>query len=265
MWEVIHGENQKVLKEREAGQANLLIADPPYNLAMAYEAYEDKKAAREYLEWAHDWMKQAVRALHDSGTMWVFINDTHASDFDVMLRHEFGLHRRSWVIWHYTFGRYQGKNFTPSHTPILYYVKDKDNYTFNANDPALRVPSARQVKYKDKRANNAGRLPDNTWVLFPEQLPEAYAPDSDTWLQSRVCGTFKERKSVSPNQLPLPILERIILATSNVKDNVVDIFCGTGAAGEVAVNLDRDYLGIDVSEKCCAATRERIQNVCAGQ
>src|SRR5690606_4157144 len=54
-----------------------------------------------------------------------------------------------------------------SHAHLLYFVKNPDEFTFNANDPAIRVPSARQLVYGDKRANPNGRLPDDTWITPP--------------------------------------------------------------------------------------------------
>jgi hypothetical protein len=62
--------------------------------------------------------------------------------------------------------------FSRSHTHLFYFVKDPQRFTFNADDPAVRVPSARQLVYADARANPKGWLPDNTWILRPQDLPE---------------------------------------------------------------------------------------------
>lgn len=240
--------------------ANLVIADPPYNIGVNYEAYVDKKKTSEYLDWFRDRAVKIHEALHDHGTFWLFINDSLVSEVDVLCK-SLGFFKRSHVIWHYTFGQNSQKNFTPSHTHLLYYTKRKTKFTFNKDDDGLRHPSARQVKYKDKRANPKGRLPDNTWVIFPELMSENFDPAGDTWLASRVCGTYNEREAHSPNQIPLPIMERIVIATSKPGDLVVDPFCGTGSSGVAAKLHGRSYVGFDVSETCVAESQKRIADV----
>ncbi len=92
----------------------------------------------------------------------------------VMLTSELKMTCRSWVVWYYTFGVNCKANFSRSHTHLFYMVKDPKSFTFNADSPALRVPSARQLVYGDRRANPKGRLPDNTWILRPQDVPEAF-------------------------------------------------------------------------------------------
>ncbi len=67
----------------------------------------------------------------------------------------------------------------PCHAHIFYYVVDPKHFTFNAE--AIRVPSARQTTYADRRANPTGKLPDDTWVLRPQEEESCFAPESDTW------------------------------------------------------------------------------------
>ena len=255
--EVRLGDCKDILAGRQyAGQVNLAVCDPPYNLGQKYASYDDKKTVDEYLAWAECWLAAVAAAMVKNGSLWLFINDGLVSEMDVLCK-RLGLHRRGWVVWHYTFGQNQQNNFTPSHTHLLYYVRDPQDFTFNKED--ILVPSARQLKYKDKRANPKGRLPDNTWVLFPEQLPEAFNPAGDVWLQSRVCGTFHERREHSPNQLPLPILERIVLACSKPDDLVADPFCGTGGLAAVCLAHRRQYLGCDIDATCVERTKARLE------
>jgi len=221
-----------------------------------YEAYHDKKKVHEYLAWFENRVKLAQETLRAGGALWVFINDGLVSEVDTMIKGLWGFHKRSHVIWYYTFGQNHAKNFTPSHTHVLYYVDTEEPFVWN---PApIRHPSARQVKYKDKRANPKGRLPDNTWAIFPELMPEGFDPAGDTWLASRVCGTFNEREKHSPNQIPVPIMERIILATTNPGDLVLDPMCGTGSTGVACKKHGRRFIGIDISKSCVDKSRRRI-------
>jgi site-specific DNA-methyltransferase (adenine-specific) len=188
--------------------------------------------------------------------LWVFAPDELVSEIDCLAKNTWKLHKRCHVIWYYTFGVASTKNFSRSHTHILYYTKRKNRFIFNADE--IRVPSARQLVYNDKRQNVKGKLPDNTWVLTRAQLEECFGADNDTWLESRVCGTFRERRDHSPNQLPEALIERIIKACSNPGDLVVDPFLGTGTTIKKAVELGRRGLGIDVSAVCVEESRKRI-------
>ena len=100
-------------------------------------------------------------------------------------------------------------------------------------------------------------------MLVRDQLQPLFRPDQDTWLESRICGTFKERKKHSPNQLPEPIVERIVRSCSNPGDLVVDPFLGSGTTGLVAVRNGRHFAGCDLSKTCVAESRTRITKALA--
>jgi site-specific DNA-methyltransferase (adenine-specific) len=171
---------------------------------------------------------------------------------------------RNWIIWHYTFGQQTKKMFAKSHTHILYFSKSEPeagmgNITFNAD--AVRVASARQTTYADARANPKGKLPDDTWYLRPQETPEEFfAGDSDTWNVSRVCGTFKEREGWHGCQMPTKVLDRIVLASSNPGDIVLDPFSGSGTTALSAALLGRKYVGIDQSQDYVEFARKRLQH-----
>lgn len=234
----------------------LIVADPPYNYGVDYEAMGDNLPHTEYREWTHDWLAAAQSALDPHGSMWVFVPDEWVSEIDIYCRKELKMTRRSWVVWYYTFGVANQKNFSRSHTHLLYFSRKKTKYTFNAD--AIRVPSARQLVYNDKRQAAGGKLPDNTWVLTRETLQPLFQGDADTWLESRICGTFKERKKHSPNQLPEPLVERIVLGCSDPGDLVVDPFLGSGTTGVVSVRNYRDFAGCDLGATCVAESAQRI-------
>jgi site-specific DNA-methyltransferase (adenine-specific) len=181
-----------------------------------------------------------------------------------MLQHEHGLSCRNWVIWYYTFGVNCTRKFSRSHAHLLYFVKDPGAFTFNADDPSIRVPSARQLVYGDKRANPRGRLPDDTWVLRPQDIPESFGGDEDTWYFPRVNGTFKERAGWHGCQMPEQLLGRIVRACSNVGDVVLDPFAGSGTTLAVAKKLDRRFLGFELSEDYALRAGDRLEAVRPG-
>ncbi len=145
-----------------AGSVDLAFADPPFNIGYEYDEYDDRKEADAYLDWSKKWMAGVVRALKGDGTFWLAIGDEYAAELKVIATRELGLTCRSWVVWYYTFGVNCKMKFTRSHAHLFHFVKDAKQFTFNTE--AVRVPSARQLVYGDKRANPVGRLPDDTWI-----------------------------------------------------------------------------------------------------
>jgi site-specific DNA-methyltransferase (adenine-specific) len=246
------------------GSIDLVFADPPFNIGYEYDIYDDRRACDEYLDWSKRWMGAVARVLRPDGTFWLAIGDEYAAELKVIAHRELGLHLRSWVIWYYTFGVNCAKKFSRSHAHLFHFVKDPNRFTFN--DEPIRVPSARQLVYADKRANPRGRLPDDTWILRPQDAPEgAFAPDHDTWYVARVCGTFKERAGWHGCQMPEQLLGRIIKACSNDGDVVLDPFAGSGTTLAVARKLGRRWLGFELSEDYADRIDERLALVEPGQ
>lgn len=243
---------------------HLVFADPPFNLGFDYDRHDDNQDLDDYQAWCAEWLAGVYGLLRSHGSFWLAICDEHVSELDVMAK-GLGFHKRSHVVWHYTFGVSCPKNFARSHTHLLYYTKRKTKYTFNSADKKVRVPSARQLVYNDKRANPNGKLPDNTWILAPKDTQKAFVHEDgkwlNTWLASRVCGTFHERVDGALNQMPQEIMQRIVLACSNPGDLVLDPFGGTFSTGVAAVTLGRDFHGFDISSKYCGRGRKRLSEV----
>ena len=241
---IIPGDCVKILAGWDEPVADLIFADPPFNIGYKYDTYKDKRKYEDYYEWTVDWMGACCKALKPTGSFWVAIGDDYAAEVNIIGK-KLGLNLRNWVIWHYTFGQNTKRKFARSHTHLFYWTKDPKQFTFN--DEAVRIPSARQTTYADKRANPKGKLPDDVWSF------------------SRVCGTFNERVQWHPCQMPERLLERIIKVSSNEGDLVVDPFSGSGTTCCAAAKLKRDYLGIDISDDYVANSRQRIADTLAGR
>ena len=248
----------------EAGSVDLIFADPPFNIGYKYDVYHDSRESDDYLCWCEDWLREVSRILKDDGTFWLAIGDEYAAELKVRMQGDIGLTCRSWVIWYYTFGVNCKANFSRSHTHLFYMVKDPKRFTFNLDDPSVRIPSARQLVYGDKRANPKGRLPDNTWILRPQDLEEGFVADEDTWYFPRVCGTFKQREGWHGCQMPEQLLGRIIRACSNEGELVLDPFAGSGTTLAVAKKLGRRYLGFELSGEYHGRVVERLDSIRSG-
>ncbi|EAQ82237.1 DNA-methyltransferase [Blastopirellula marina] len=244
------------------GSVDLVFADPPFNIGFKYDVYDDRRSADEYLEWSRAWMEQVARVLKSDGSFWLAIGDDFAAELKVLATRDLGMHCRNWVVWYYTFGMHCKAKFTRSHTHLFYFVKDPENFTFN--DMSVRVPSARMLVYGDRRANPKGRLPDDTWVLRPQDIPESFQAEEDTWHFPRVAGTFKERAGFHGCQMPEQLLGRIIKVSSSEGETVLDPFAGSGSTLVVAKKLGRRHLGFEMSPEYAAAAQARIDEVQSG-
>ncbi|MBM4025536.1 MAG: site-specific DNA-methyltransferase [Planctomycetes bacterium] len=236
--QILCGDCVEVLRRAQAPFADLVFADPPFNIGYKYDKYHDEKAHTQYLAWTRAWIGECVRLLKPQGSIYIAIGDEYAAHIKLILEDELRLTMRNWIVWHYTFGQQTKNKFARSHTHILYFVKDAKSFVFN--DDVVRVISDRQKKYCDRRANPDGKMPDDVWNEYP-----------------RVCGTFLERTGF-PCQMPESLLARIIRASSNEGDWVLDPFCGSGTTAAVAHKLKRTYTTIDLSEAYAEAARERI-------
>jgi site-specific DNA-methyltransferase (adenine-specific) len=244
-----------------AGTVDLVFADPPFNIGYKYDSYKDRLGRDEYLCWSDQWIRAVHRVLKEDGTFWLAIGDEYAAELKIAAQ-QIGFVPRSWVIWYYTFGVNCKSKFTRSHAHLFYFVKDPDQFTFNRQQ--IAVPSARQLVYGDRRANPAGRLPDDTWILRPQDLPQGFENDEDTWYFPRVNGTFKERAGFHGCQMPEQLLGRIIRACSNEDEIVLDPFAGSASTLVVAKKLGRRFVGFELSEDYVRRGCERLESVQVG-
>ena len=278
------------------GSVDLVFADPPFNIGYEYDVYVDSLDYTAYIKWSRRWLTAVHRVLKSDGTFWLAIGDEHAAELKLESQ-KLGFRCRSWVIWYYTFGVNCSNKFTRSHVHLLYFVKNPAQFTFNGEKPENRVQSARQLVYRDARANPKGRLPDDTWlirpaatagemvdddsewslcgvspqtdsdqtyVLRPQDLSDSFKPEEDTWYFPRVAGTFKERAGFHGCQMPEQLLGRIIRSCSNEGDLVLDPFSGSATTLAVAKKLGRRYMGFDISSDYVVYGTKRLNSVYVG-
>jgi DNA modification methylase len=229
----------------EHGPARLIFTDPPYNIGIDYGDGEDADRMTDaaYMKWVRKWFSLCWDCLTDDGSLWVMIGDEYAAEYAVELKST-GFTLRSWIKWYETFGVNCSNKFNRTSRHIFYAVKDPARFVFNP-EPVTR-PSDRQTKYGDSRAVASGKLWDDVW-----QIP-------------RLTGTCAERMPdpvgglLLPTQLPLSLVQPIVLCASMPGDLVVDPFNGTGTTGVAAVRNGRKYVGIEKNEKFADIANQRI-------
>ncbi|MDA7901929.1 DNA methyltransferase [Mariniblastus sp.] len=251
------------LKKVPSESVDLAFADPPFNIGFKYDQYDDQLGDDQYLAWSREWMAELHRVLKSEGAFWLAIGDEYAAELKIEAQN-LGFHCRSWVIWYYTFGVNCKKKFTRSHAHIFHFVKDEKNFLFNHDDMDLRVPSARRLVYNDARANPNGRMPDDTWILRPQELVDGFQADEDTWYFPRVAGTFKERAGFHGCQMPEQLLGRVIRSSSNEGDVVIDPFSGSSTTLAVAKKLRRECFGFELSKDYVRLGMERLDRISPG-
>jgi site-specific DNA-methyltransferase (adenine-specific) len=259
---ILHRDCLEALAELPPGVVDLAFADPPFNIGYDYDVYNDDQEASSYLDWSRRWIAAVHRVLTPTGTFWLAIGDEYAAELKLIAQKDVGFHCRSWVVWYYTFGVNCTRKFSRSHAHLFHFTKDPKTFTFN--DEAIRVPSARQLVYADGRANPQGRLPDDTWILRPQDVADGFRAEDDTWYFPRVAGTFKERAGFHGCQMPEQLLGRIIKCCSNPGDLVLDPFSGSATTLAVAKKLGRRWLGFDLSEDYVRRGLARLESVAEG-
>jgi DNA modification methylase len=240
---IIQGDCIESLQSLDRESVDLVVTDPPYNIGIDYGRGPKADLIDDYAEWCFRWIRLCFMALKPNGSMWVISGQEYGSWIDVKMQAA-GLTIRNRITWHETFGVYCKRKFGRCSRPIYYAVKNHKHFTFNAE--AVTVPSARQEKYADKRANPAGKIMGDVWKI------------------NRVCGTFRERVPGVPTQLPEELVERIIRVSSNHGDTILDPFAGSGTTLAVAARLGRSGIGcelnpdyIELAEKRIAEAREK--------
>jgi len=207
-------------------KATMVWADPPDNLGVDYVGVSDKRDDYDM------WLWNVLDTGENRGDIF-WLSYYYRYQVDVLFYIATWGYNWRQFIWRFTFGQHRHTDCGNGYRPILRLTHpDAKLYP-----DAIRIKSARQ-KMGDKRADPRGRVPDDVWE-FP-----------------RVCGTFHERKKWHPNQHPKDLLRRMVLFSTQPGDLVIDMFAGTGGMLKVCKELDRDCIGIELSEFYCEKIRE---------
>ncbi|MHA0297478.1 DNA-methyltransferase [Mesomycoplasma ovipneumoniae] len=231
---IICGNAIEELKKIESKSINLIVTDPPYNLNKDYGNNKDNLEFEEYLEFSRQWLTEAKRVLKDDGTIYIFMGMRYISYIYSILEKELNMHFNSWITWFYTQGIGKTKGFSPRHDDILMFTKHKSKFTFNLDD--IRVPQ----KFYRSTNNMRGSNPGNVWQF------------------SHMHYCNKNRKK-HPTQKPEALYERMILASSNENDIVLDPFVGSGTMLRVCQQTNRRGIGIEINEEYVQICNERLE------
>lgn len=228
------------MRSLEPASVDLIFADPPYNIKKA--EWDDFGSMNAYVAWSREWITEAARVLKPAGTMYVCGFSEILADVKVASAHLF--HGCRWLIWHYKNKANLGKDWGRSHESILHFRKSKQ-YTSNMDD--VRIPyGAHTLKYPEHpqaETSQYGRgqvaKDRDDWTPHP-----GGAKPKDVIEIPTTCNGMGE-KTPHPTQKPEELLRKLVLASSNAGDVVMDPFSGSGTTLVVAEQLGRRWLGCE--------------------
>lgn len=266
---VVHGDNLEILRGLQDSSVNLIYIDPPFNTGrqqsrtqirverssdgdrigfkgMRYESHVVGTKAfsdqfDDFLVFLEPRLVEAHRVLAKNGTLYFHIDYREVHYCKILLDHIFG--RENFIneiIWAYDYGGRPKNRWPAKHDNILMYVKDHRDYVFNRD--------------------NIDRIPYMAPGLVGKEKAEKGKLPTDTWWHTIVSPTGKE-KTGYPTQKPLGILERIVQASSNPGDLVLDFFAGSGTTGVAAMKLGRKFLMVDSNPEAIEIMMERFKGL----
>ena len=243
------------LTSLESESADLVFADPPYNIKKAdWDSFESQE---QYIQWSLQWIAQASRVLKPTGSLYI----CGFSEILADIKHpasNFFSHCR-WLIWHYKNKANLGGDWGRSHESIIHFRKS-DATTLNIDD--VRTPyGAHTLKYPShpQAATSAygkgAKKEREDWMPHPKGAKPKDVMDIPT-----TCNGMGE-KTPHPTQKPDELLRKFVLASSNEGDLVIDPFSGSGTTSVVAEQLQRRWMACDLDPQYNQWAVERIENV----
>jgi site-specific DNA-methyltransferase (adenine-specific) len=266
--EIRFSDNLTVLRGLPSGSVDLIYIDPPFNTGrlqsldrirtvrsdegdrtgFAGRRYATEKLGSQayldvfddYLSFLEPRLREAHRVLAPHGSLYFHIDYREVHYCKLLLDGIFGRDAfLNEIIWAYDYGARTRRKWPAKHDNILLYVKDPANYVFNV-DAIDRIPYMAPGLVGEEKAKR-GKLP------------------TDTWWHTIVPTRGKERTGY-PTQKPLAILERIVLASSNPGDLVLDFFAGSGTTGAACLKLGRHFLLVDNNPAAMDVMAERFKD-----
>lgn len=247
---IYQGDCQQLMNILPDGIVSLTVTSPPYNIG---KEYEKPLPLLEYLQWCESWMAQIHRITSRSGSFWLNIgyvpveNEGKAVPLAYMLWDKTQFFMQQEVVWTYGAGVTAKKTFAPRNEKLLWYVKNPKDYTFNLDsvrDPDVKYPN--QKKNGKLKCNPLGKNPGDVWAI-PKVTSGA--------------GRASKERMPHPAQFPEALIERVILASSNPGDIILDPFLGSGTTAVVAKRLGRQVIGFELREDYIKIASNRMNQL----
>lgn len=241
--QILEGDCLEIMKNIPDNSFDMTFADPPFNLKKKYNHYEDSKEKEQYLTWCNQWLKEMVRVTKPTGAIFIHNIPRWLNYYSEYLNKI--AYFRHWIAWD-SGGAPLGKTLLPNHYGIVYYTKSKSYKDFKFYD--IRGPHKKCRVCKTFLKDYGGKK---------DQMHPFGMLLSDVWTDIHRI-RHKKRRDEHPCQLPIHLLERLILMTTDEGDLVFDPFVGTGTTAVAAKRLGRKYTGIDIDQKYVEIAKRNI-------
>lgn len=258
--EVIHGDVMKVLRTLPSESAQIVIADPPYNIGKDFGNDSDKQTMTEYLGWCDEWIKECLRVLMRNGTMFIYGFSEHLAL--ILARVPLSVHRR-WLIWHYTNKNVPSLNFWQrSHESIL--VLWKDDKVFHRDDirEAYTEGFLNGAAGKERKATK-GRFSKGDKSTTYKAHAGGALPRDVIKVPALAGGAGMKERVDHPTQKPLALCERLIRSCAQKEGYVLIPFAGSGSECVAAKKMGLSFVGVELNETYVALARERLTGASA--
>lgn len=238
---IILGDCIEIMKGIPDESIDVTFADPPFNLNKKYNGYKDNKKDETYLSWCKYWISEMVRITKPTGSIFVHNIPKWLTYYAAFLNEM--AYFKHWIAWDAPSGP-MGRSLQPSHYGILYYAKSSRENKFY------------EIRYPHKRCRKCGYLLKD--YGGKKDMLRPFGPlVSDLWTDIHRIKHDKYRDK-HPCQLPIHLLERIILMSTDENDIVLDPFVGTGTSVIAAKRLGRRFIGIDIDGKYVSITKNKL-------
>jgi len=242
--DLIAGDCLKIMKKIPRQSVDLVITDPPFNIGKKYGGvYKDNKKFSEYISWCKKWLRQCIRILKPTGSLYLFNYPENNAYLLPLLQKRMVFKR--WMTWHYPTNTGHSKtNFTRSQHSIIFCTKTKRaKFNRDAIAQPYKNPTDKRIQERIKNGSK-GRAP---YDVFEFNLVK----------------NVSKEKTEHPCQIPLSVLKIFILASSDKGDTILDPFAGSFSTCVAAKELGRNSIGIDINPKYIEIGKKRLANTAA--
>ncbi len=222
------------------GSVNMVFADPPFNLNKKYNTYKDNLDFSEYMKWTGKWLTACSRILREDGSLFLY-NIPKLLAHTTPVLNEL-LEFRHWIAWNSN-GKPLGKTLQPAHYGILFYTKSLNSKFYDVRTDHPRCKQCGSY-LKDYGGKEHLRHPVGVQI-------------SDVWNDIHRARHNKRRIPGHPCQLPVHLIERLMLMSTDPGDLVFDPFCGGGSAAIAAKQMGRHYIGTDIDPEYVSIANRR--------
>ncbi len=241
---IILGDCLDIFKKIPDNAVDMTFADPPFNLKKSYRSYKDRLEFQEYLNWCEKWIFEMVRVTKPTGSIFIHNIPKWLTYYATFLN-EFA-HFKHWISWDAPTAP-MGKSLQPANYGILFYGKEEKETKIN------------ELRYPHKRDRKQGYLLKDYGGKKDKLHP--FGPlVSDVWTDIHRIKHNKKRDS-HPCQLPIHLLDRLILLATDDNDIVFDPFSGTGTTAISAKRLSRKYIGLELDSDYVRISQEKLEHV----